>query len=159
MTFLLTSLPPKQADYDRWRVDVGLDELPVPQDVQHAFLHALSGSRQRTAMLAAVWVSQPDVLLLDAPTNHLNLQRIALLQARLAALPRDVAAMICLHDRAFLDNVTNRTLFLRAERARACPLAFSPARVALDEADAADERHFANDLNKAQALRKQAARL
>ncbi len=157
--FVLTGLPPEQADYESWRVDVALDELSVPYDIQHTALNALSGGWQRTAMLAAVWVGEPDVLLLDEPTNHLDLHRIAMLQAWLEALPRDVPAMICSHDRAFLDSVTNRTLFLRAERSRAFPLPFSPARIALDEADAADERHFANELNKAQALRKQAAKL
>ena len=63
------------------------------------------------------------------------------------------------HDRAFLDATTNRTLFLRPERSCVFPLSFTAARVALDGADAADERRFANDLNKARQLRKQAAKL
>ncbi|MEM9241832.1 MAG: ATP-binding cassette domain-containing protein, partial [Pseudomonadota bacterium] len=54
---------------------------------------------------------------------------------------------------------TNCTLFLRAERSRSFPLPFTKARQALDEADAADERRFANDLNKAKTLRRQAAKL
>jgi ATPase subunit of ABC transporter with duplicated ATPase domains len=110
-------------------------------------------------MLAAVWVGEPDVLLLDEPTNHLDLYRIGLLQDWLAALPRDVPVVITSHDRAFLDATTNRTLFLRTERSRVFQLPFTPARAALAEADAADERRFANDLNKAQQLRKQAAKL
>ena len=67
--------------------------------------------------------------------------------------------IITSHDRAFLDATTNRTLFLRAERSRVFQLPFSHAREALAEADEADERRFANDLNKAQQLRKQAAKL
>ncbi|MDG1431283.1 MAG: ATP-binding cassette domain-containing protein, partial [Paracoccaceae bacterium] len=96
---------------------------------------------------------------LDEPTNHLDLQRIALLQDWLAALPREMPVVITSHDRAFLDATTNRTLFLRADRSRMFPLPYSAARIALDETDAADERHFANELNKAQQLRKQAAKL
>ncbi|MEX0284690.1 MAG: ABC-F family ATP-binding cassette domain-containing protein [Paracoccaceae bacterium] len=157
--YVLAALPPEQADYESWRVDVLLDELQVPYDLQHSMLSALSGGWQRTAMLAAVWITEPDVLMLDEPTNHLDLSRIGLLEGWLAALPSNVAVIIVSHDRAFLDATTNRTLFLRPERTRVFQLPFTQARAALDEADAADERRFANDLNKAQQLRRQAAKL
>lgn len=157
--WVLAALPAEQADYESWRVDVVLDGLSVPYDVQHKPLNALSGGWQRTAMLAAAWVTEPDLLLLDEPTNHLDLHRIGLLQEWLGSLPRDVPVLMTSHDRAFLDATTNRTLFLRAERSRVFQLPFTAARVALDEADAADERRFSNELNKAQQLRKQAAKL
>ena len=156
---VLTALPQEQAEYESWRVDVVLDDLKVPHELQHKPLSDLSGGWQRTALLAAAWVTEPDLLLLDEPTNHLDLYRIGLLQDWLSALPRDTPAVITSHDRAFLDAVTNRTLFLRAERSRIFPLSFTKARAALDDADAADERRFANDLNKAKQLRAQAAKL
>lgn len=156
---VLAALPEEQAAYESWRVDVVLGDLQVPYDLQQKPLSALSGGWQRTALLAAAWVTEPDLLLLDEPTNHLDLHRIALLQEWLRALPRDVPAVITSHDRAFLDAVTNRTLFLRAERSRVFQLPYTHARAALDEADAADERRFANDLNKAKQLRAQAAKL
>ena len=157
--YVLAALPPDQQDYESWRVDVLLDELSVPYELQQQPLQTLSGGWQRTAMLAAVWITEPDLLLLDEPTNHLDLHRIALLQQWLAALPRDLPVVITSHDRAFLDAVTNRTLFLRADHSRQFPLPFTHARRALAEADAADERKHTNDLNKAQALRRQAAKL
>ena len=156
---VLGALPPEQQDYESWRVDVVLDDLKVPCDLQHKPLSELSGGWQRTALLAAAWVTEPDVLLLDEPTNHLDLQRIGLLQDWLGALPREMPVIMISHDRAFLDATTNRTLFLRAERSRDFALPFTHARAALDEADAADERRFANDLNKANQLRRQAAKL
>ncbi len=156
---VLAALPAEQADYESWRVDVVLDDLKVPYDLQHKPLKDLSGGWQRTALLAAAWITEPDLLLLDEPTNHLDLHRIGLLQDWLGGLPRDVPAVIISHDRAFLDAVTNRTLFLRAERSRDFALPFTRARAALDEAHAAEERRFANDLNKASQLRKQAAKL
>ena len=156
---VLGALPPEQQDYESWRVDVVLDDLRVPCDLQHKPLSELSGGWQRTALLAAAWVTEPDVLLLDEPTNHLDLQRIGLLQDWLGALPREIPVIMISHDRAFLDATTNRTLFLRAERSRDFALPFTHARAALDEADAADERRFANDLNKASQLRRQAAKL
>ncbi|MBS9715637.1 ABC-F family ATP-binding cassette domain-containing protein [Pseudohalocynthiibacter aestuariivivens] len=157
--WVLAALSTEQAEYENWRVDVVLNDLKVPYELQHKPLNQLSGGWQRTAMLAAVWITEPDVLLLDEPTNHLDLHRIGLLEEWLAALPCDVPVVIISHDRAFLDATTNRTLFLRPERSRVFQLPFTAARIALDEADAADERRFANDLNKAQQLRKQAAKL
>ncbi len=153
------ALPSEQADYESWRVDVVLDELSVPYDLQHKPLSDLSGGWQRTAMLAAVWINEPDLLLLDEPTNHLDLNRIALLERWLSALPRETPVVITSHDRAFLDATTNRTLFLRPENSRVFPLNYSAARAALDTADAADERRLANDMNKARQLRRQAAAL
>lgn len=157
--WVLAALPSEQAEYESWRVDVVLDDLLVPHEVQHRLLSQLSGGWQRTAMLAAVWITEPDLLLLDEPTNHLDLHRIALLQGWLAAFPRDTPVVITSHDRAFLDATTNRTLFLRTEGSHLFQLSFSPARLALEEADAAHKRRFANELNKAQQLRKQAAKL
>ena len=154
-----TALPADQAEYETWRVDVVLDELQVPYELQHQPLEQLSGGWQRTAMLAAVWINEPDVLLLDEPTNHLDLSRIALLEAWLTELRSDVSLVVTSHDRAFLDAVTNRTLFLRPEHSRVFPLPFSEARAVLKQEDAAAERQQANDMNKARQLRRQAAKL
>ena len=67
--------------------------------------------------------------------------------------------IVASHDRAFLDSVTNRTLFLRPEGSRDFALPFSRARVALDEADEADGRRFDKEMKKAAQLRRQAAKL
>jgi ATPase subunit of ABC transporter with duplicated ATPase domains len=156
---VLTALPPEQIDFESWRVDVVLDDLNIPFDLHQRPLSELSGGWQRQAMLAAAWVTEPDVLLLDEPTNHLDLTRVGLLQKWLSNLPRDTAVILTSHDRAFLDETTTRTLFLRRETSRDFALHYTPARDALDEADAADERRFTNDMRKAQQLRKQAAKL
>lgn len=157
--WVLNALPAEQAEFESWRVDVVLGDLSVPYELQHLPLRELSGGWQRTALLAAEWIKEPDVLLLDEPTNHLDLHRIGMLQDWLSRLPRDVAVVITSHDRAFLDATTNRTVFLRAESARVFSLPFTAARAALNDADAAVQRRFANDLNKAQQLRRQAMKL
>jgi ATPase subunit of ABC transporter with duplicated ATPase domains len=153
------ALPSEQADSEGWRVDVVLEELGVPDELRERKLAALSGGWQRLALLARVWVTEPDVLLLDEPTNHLDLTRISQLEDWLNALPRDVPVIISSHDRAFLDAVTNRTLFLRPEASQAFSLPYSLARAALDETDAAEERRFEKDMKTAQQLRRQAAKL
>lgn len=156
---VLGALSAEQAESEGWRVDVTLDSLDVPEALRERALAALSGGWQRLAMLARVWVTEPDVLLLDEPTNHLDLTKIALLEEWLNALPRDVPVLIASHDRAFLDAVSNRTLFLRQEQSQTYALPYGRARAALDEADASDERRFQKDMKVAQQLRKQAAKL
>ena len=147
------------AEEEDWRVDVALDDLAVPEGFRGQVLAGLSGGWQRTALLARAAVSEPDVLLLDEPTNHLDLSRIGVLQRFLKGLARDVAVIAASHDRAFLDAVTTRSLFLRDTGSRVFALPYSRARTALSEADAAQGRQFENDLAKADQLRRQAAKL
>jgi len=154
-----SALPPEQAEYDSWRVDVVLDDLKVPYEHQQKPMQALSGGWQRIAMLARVWVQEPDLMLMDEPTNHLDLSRIGILQNWLDTTARGVPLIVASHDRAFLDEITNRTLFLRETASKAFTLPYSKARMALDEADAADARKFDNDLKQANQLRRQAAKL
>lgn len=156
---VLGALSPEQQESESWRADVTLEELEVPEALRERRLDALSGGWQRIALVARMRVSEPDMLLLDEPTNHLDLSKIAMLETWLAALPRDMPVIISSHDRAFLDAVTNRTLFLRPERSQLFALPYSRARAALDEADAAEERRFEKDMKTAQQLRQQAAKL
>lgn len=156
---VLGALSAEQQESESWRADVTLEELEVPETLRERPLRQLSGGWQRIALIARVRVSEPDVLLLDEPTNHLDLSKIARLEGWLASLPRDMPVVISSHDRAFLDVVTNRTLFLRPERSQLFTLPYSRARAALDEADAAEERRFEKDMKVAQQLRQQAAKL
>jgi len=144
---------------ESWRVDMALDQLGVPEALREMPLKQLSGGWQRFAMLARVLVTEADVLLLDEPTNHLDLERIGQLEAWLNTLPREMPIVISSHDRAFLDTTTNRTLFLRPEQSQLFSLPYTPARAALRETDAADERRYQRDLKTAQQLRQQAAKL
>jgi ATPase subunit of ABC transporter with duplicated ATPase domains len=155
----LNALPADQADYESWRADIVLDDLAVPEPLRDTALRALSGGWQRCALLARAAITEPDLYLLDEPTNHLDLSRIGHLQSWLAALPRDVAVITTSHDRAFLDATTTRSLFLRPTSSRLFSLPYSRARTALAEMDATDARRFENDLNKADQLRRQAAKL
>ncbi|MES2434138.1 MAG: ABC-F family ATP-binding cassette domain-containing protein [Pseudomonadota bacterium] len=155
----LAALPADQADYESWRAEIVLDDLSIPEALRDTPLSALSGGWQRTALLARAAIHEPDLYLLDEPTNHLDLSRIGILQRWLTALPRDTAVITTSHDRAFLDAATTRSLFLRATSSRIFALPYSRARAALQETDAADSRRFENDLNKADQLRRQAAKL
>jgi ATPase subunit of ABC transporter with duplicated ATPase domains len=156
---VLSALPADTIDSESWRADIIFDAMLVPEPFRERRLKELSGGWQRLAMLARAWITEPDVLLLDEPTNHLDLEKINVLENWLAELPRDTAVVIVSHDRAFLDNVTKTTLFLRPENSALFRLPYGHARLALEEEDAADERRFQRDMKTAQQLRRQAAKL
>jgi ATPase subunit of ABC transporter with duplicated ATPase domains len=156
---VLLALSSEQQDSEGWRVDIVLDDLEVPEELRDRPIGVLSGGWQRTALLARAWVADLDVLLMDEPTNHLDLGRIGFLQTWLATVARDVPVVVASHDRAFLDAVTTRTLFLRETRSQVFALPYTRARAALAEADAAEERRHENDMKQAAQLRRQAAKL
>jgi ATPase subunit of ABC transporter with duplicated ATPase domains len=147
------------AETESWRVDILLDDLAVDEAIRGRAVHSLSGGWQRTMLLARAAVVEPDLFLLDEPTNHLDIGRIGVVERFLAALPRDCAVVAAGHDRAFLDDVTNRTLFLRPEESANFSLPYSRALRALEERDAARDRQFENDMRRVSALRQQAAKL
>jgi ATP-binding cassette subfamily F protein 3 len=68
----------------------------------------LSGGWRMRIELAKLILRKPSLFLLDEPTNHLDIESIQWLETFLAGYPG--AVMMVSHDRAFLDNVTNRTI-------------------------------------------------
>ncbi|MGB1315931.1 MAG: ABC-F family ATP-binding cassette domain-containing protein [Chitinophagales bacterium] len=69
---------------------------------------SLSGGWQMRVELAKILLQQPDLILLDEPTNHLDIESIIWLEEYLTTYPGSV--LVVSHDKAFLDNVTNRTI-------------------------------------------------
>ena len=67
-----------------------------------------SGGWRMRIELAKILLQKPDVLLLDEPTNHLDIESIQWLEQFLAQSAK--AVVLVSHDRAFINNVTNRTL-------------------------------------------------
>lgn len=67
-----------------------------------------SGGWRMRIELAKILLRRPDVLLLDEPTNHLDIESIQWLEQFLAQSAK--AVVLVSHDRAFINNVTNRTI-------------------------------------------------
>ena len=68
----------------------------------------LSGGWRMRIELAKILLKKPSLFLLDEPTNHLDIESIQWLESFLSAY--NGAVVLVSHDRAFLDNVTNRTI-------------------------------------------------
>lgn len=73
-----------------------------------------SGGWRMRIELAKILLRRPDVLLLDEPTNHLDIESIQWLEQFLLSKAR--AVVLVSHDRAFLDNVTTRTIEITCGR-------------------------------------------
>ena len=92
---------------DPYRARHYLNELGLTGEENPA---NLSGGEARRAALARTLAPEPDILLLDEPTNHLDLLAIEWLEAELKSLRS--AIIIISHDRRFLENLTNCTVWL-----------------------------------------------
>src|SRR5690606_19167652 len=111
---------------------------------------ALSTGERRRLALAAALATPCDVLLLDEPANHLDLEARTWLERHLAGRPGALAVVS--HDRALLTAATNRSAFLAGGRLRVYPGGYDRAarRAAAD--DAAAQR-------RAREMRREARRL
>ena len=74
-----------------------------------------SGGWRMRIELAKILLRRPDVLLLDEPTNHLDIESIQWLEQFIATKAK--AVVLVSHDRAFLDNVTRRTIEISCGKA------------------------------------------
>ena len=74
-----------------------------------------SGGWRMRIELAKILLQQPDVLLLDEPTNHLDIESIQWLENFMQTKAK--AVVFVSHDRAFLDNVTKRTIEISCGKA------------------------------------------
>jgi ATPase subunit of ABC transporter with duplicated ATPase domains len=121
-------------------------------------LGTLSGGEVNRALLARALVNEPDVVLLDEPTNHMDIGQIASFE-RFLQEEQTVAMVIVSHDRTLLDSTTTRTLFLRDQRIYPFDLPFSEARHALADADSAARARRKSEEREVQRLRDSAHRL
>jgi len=92
------------------KVERVLDGLGFERASFRRPLEQLSGGQQNRLMLAKLLLREPDLMLLDEPSNHLDIDATEWLESFLAGTLQ--AVLVVSHDRYFLDKVTNRTLEL-----------------------------------------------
>lgn len=91
------------AEMDRTIIGLGFER----KDFERPCSEFSGGWRMRIE-LAKILLRHPDLLLLDEPTNHLDIESIQWLEDFLKTSPS--AVLLVSHDRAFIDNVCNRTI-------------------------------------------------
>lgn len=88
-----------------------LNGLGFDEEMQHRPLDTFSGGWKMRVALGALLFSQPDVLLLDEPSNHLDLEATLWLENFLKAYPATL--LVISHERDFLNNVVDHILHLQ----------------------------------------------
>ncbi|MNS71042.1 putative ABC transporter ATP-binding protein YheS [compost metagenome] len=115
-----------------WQVDKMLTELQLEEQAELP-ASALSGGQHTRLQIGRALLRQPNLLLLDEPSNHLDLPALLWLEQFL--LGWRGALVLVSHDARLLDRVTSETLILRDGRLHRFALPCSQARVALAEED------------------------
>ena len=149
---------PTQDGSDAWQVDVLIDEYGIDHALAEQGFATFSGGWQRLMLIAAAArLAQPDLLILDEPTNYLDLSNINILERWLAQDAR-LPMLIVSHDREFLQRNSSRTIFLRSDGAHAFDQPFLKARESLLERDAAEAVRRKLEDKEIKRLQKVAAR-
>ena len=101
------------------RIRQVLDGLGFSADDYRRPVGTFSGGQQSRLMLAKLLLAAPDVMLLDEPSNHLDIDTTRWLEEYLAAQAEGM--IVVSHDRYFLDRVVTKVLELHANRVTAYP--------------------------------------
>ena len=107
--FLMMGGANYKAEIERTLVGLGFDRKDFDRPTSE-----FSGGWRMRIELAKLLLRRPDVLLLDEPTNHLDIESIQWLENFLRVSPG--AVVLVSHDRAFINNVTNRTIEISCGR-------------------------------------------
>jgi ATP-binding cassette subfamily F protein 3 len=101
--YLMMGAESREAELERTLIGLGFERSDFERPTSE-----FSGGWRMRIELAKILLQKPDVLLLDEPTNHLDIESIQWLEQFLAA--SSSAVVLVSHDRAFINNVSNRTL-------------------------------------------------
>lgn len=110
-----------------YRIRRVLDGLGFTAEFDERLVGQLSGGQQNRLMLARLLLEEPDLMLLDEPSNHLDIEATAWLERYLADARQ--AFLLVSHDRYFIDRVTHRTLELVNGRVDSFPGNYSKYKV------------------------------
>ncbi|HKI36584.1 MAG TPA: ABC-F family ATP-binding cassette domain-containing protein [Gemmataceae bacterium] len=101
------------------RVEEVLDGLGFRKEEYHRPLSTFSGGQQRRLLLAKMLLAAPDVMLLDEPSNHLDIDATRWLEDYLVRQPE--AMLLVSHDRYFLNRVVTKVFELHDHRIASFP--------------------------------------
>ncbi|KAB8047575.1 ATP-binding cassette domain-containing protein [Janthinobacterium rivuli] len=140
-----------------WRVDSLLAELGFDLETAQVPVHSLSGGQHTRLLLGRALLQEPNVLLLDEPSNHLDLPSLLWLEQFLLAWRG--AFILVSHDQRLLDNVATRSWILRDSRLYDFDLPCGPALAALAKMDVAAAARHAAEQKEIDRLSASSARL
>ncbi len=99
-----------------WKVEKILGGLGFSNNDMQRHPDEFSGGFQVRLNLAKILVSEPDLLMLDEPTNYLDIASIRWVERFLANWPREI--LLITHDRSFMDKIVTHTLGIHRRKIR-----------------------------------------
>ncbi|WP_328590297.1 ABC-F family ATP-binding cassette domain-containing protein [Veronia nyctiphanis] len=150
-------LSDEEKQTDIWRVDVLLNEMGFNQADMSLTAGTLSGGEHTRLLLARALINNPDLLLLDEPSNHMDLPTLFWLESFLKAFKGGF--LLVSHDQKLLDAVTDSTWIMRDRTLYSFALPCSAARTELAAMDEADEASFKEEQKEIDRVAKSAKRL
>lgn len=139
---VLAQLPTGERDSLRWKAETLLAGMGFTTQETALQSATLSGGQHTRLLLARALISDPDLLLLDEPSNHLDLPTLLWLEQFLQSWSGSF--VLVSHDRQLLDAVTNGSWILRDKTLHYFALPCTAARQSLKAKDESDAlRHKA----------------
>ncbi|KEQ16535.1 ABC-F family ATP-binding cassette domain-containing protein [Endozoicomonas numazuensis] len=150
-------LPEATREDDAWKAELQLSEVGFSEQDWSLRAATLSGGEHTRLMLARALILEPDLLVLDEPSNHLDLPTLLWLEQFLKQWQGSF--VLVSHDQRLLDQVTNTTWILRAGQIHCFRLPCSQARQALEDQDEADRLKRLSEQKEIDRIESSAKRL
>ncbi|PCI87935.1 MAG: hypothetical protein COB24_04135 [Hyphomicrobiales bacterium] len=125
---ILAQLPTDMRDESAYLVDIMLKDMGFAAADFGKNINQLSGGHVNLVLMARALINNPDLLLMDEPSNHLDVEAIVKLEEFFINHYKN-AFLIISHDVELLDKITNKTIFIKDGKAYQYELAYSEARV------------------------------
>ncbi|MCJ8323798.1 MAG: ABC-F family ATP-binding cassette domain-containing protein [Rhizobiales bacterium] len=125
---ILAQLPAELRDDSAYLVDIILKDMGFAEVDFGKNINEISGGQVNLVLMARAMINEPDLLLMDEPSNHLDVEAIVKLEEFFIDHYKN-AFLIISHDVELLDKITNKTIFIKDGKAYQYGLAYSAARV------------------------------
>lgn len=133
---ILDCFPGNNKGDSYWRAEALLINMGFSSDEKDTKCMSLSGGQQSRALLARAIANSPDFIIMDEPSNHLDISSIIWLESFLQNW--NGGYIISSHDSKLLDTVTNKTWFLRDKKISSFSMSYSKAKLELLKGDESD---------------------